>query len=155
MANWIEDVLSPLKTATGLLQEAIEIRDATKFRDTVGKLQTQILAAQQSAVSAYSAQTAMSEEISQLKAQVTRLEAWDAEKQRYELKDVGLGSVAYAIKESERRGEPPHQICAACYQHHRKSFLQPHSRNMHKLLICADCKAEIAIGVIPPSILVV
>jgi len=67
MTNFIEGILSPLKTASSLLQEAIEIRDATKFRDTVGKLQTQILAAQQGALAANVAQAEMAEEISQLK----------------------------------------------------------------------------------------
>jgi hypothetical protein len=139
MANFIEGILSPLKTASSLLQEAIEIRDATKFRDTVGKLQTQILSAQQGALAANVAQAEMAEEISQLKKQVASLKAWNAEKNRYQLKDVGLGSFARVLKESESRGEPPHQICAACYERGKKFILQPRNNFM----VCPECGTEI------------
>jgi hypothetical protein len=33
------------------------------------------------------------------------MKTWDAEKERYELKDVGYGSLAYAVKEDPLSGE--------------------------------------------------
>jgi hypothetical protein len=53
MANFVEGILSPLKTASSLLQEAIEVHDSVKFGDVVVKLQAQIMAAQQGALAAW------------------------------------------------------------------------------------------------------
>ena len=75
MTNCAEGILSPLKTASGLVREVIEVRDTVKFGDVVIKLQGQIMAAQQGALSA-------TERIRELEAQVAGFEAWDAEKQR-------------------------------------------------------------------------
>jgi hypothetical protein len=76
---------------------------------------------------------------------VAELETWNAEKQRYELKDVGWGSLAYALKEDARGTEQVHQICAACYQHDKKSILQPRIKDLEKLLFWPECKTEINI----------
>jgi hypothetical protein len=78
---------------------------------------------------------------------VTELETWDAEKKRYELKEVGLGSLAYVVKESMRGAEPAHQICAYCYQRGHKRILQPGSTGYGKGLFCPDCKTTISISI--------
>jgi hypothetical protein len=87
--------------------------------------------------------------VGELEKEVARLETWNAEKDRYELKDVGFGSLAYVVKEAMRGAEPPHQICATCYQHGRKSILQPRNVSMDKLLICPECETQIKIGNLP------
>jgi hypothetical protein len=131
--------ISSLKAAFDMTQALHDIHDAAARDRAVIELQKEILAAQ-------AAQSQLLETVGELKKRVTELETWEAEKQRYDLKDVGRGSLAYVIKESMRGSEPPHQICANCYQHGRKSILQPRGRGMTKLLVCAECKAEIVVG---------
>lgn len=102
--------LSALKTAFDIAKGLKDINDASIRNSAVIELQEKILSAQQS-------QFALAEKIGNLEKEVARLEAWDTDKQRYELKDVGLGSLAYVVKEMMRESEPPHQIRTACYQH--------------------------------------
>jgi hypothetical protein len=141
MSNWAESILSPLKSASGLLQEAIEVRDTVKFGDVVIKLQAQIMAAQQGAMAAQSDQAQMIESISELKEKVARLEAWDAQKKRYKMKEVALGVLAYALQEGMESGEPVHHICAACYQRREISVLQSEfwQPNRSEVLVCHGC----------------
>jgi hypothetical protein len=55
---------------------------------------------------------------------MTRLEAWDAEKQRYALTELSRGAFAYLVKPEARGTEPLHCLCAACYQNGKKAILQ-------------------------------
>ena len=100
-------------------------------------LQREILAAQ-------AQQSALIENVSKLEKEVTALKAWDADKQRYELKDLWRGFFAFIPKEGMENGEPAHAICANCYQRGFKSFLQSsghpviHDRSWD----CHACKAK-------------
>jgi len=142
----ISIVSTSLKTAADITKAMIGLRDASLIQGKIIELQGVILSAQQGALTTQSDQFALLERVRDLERKVTDLEAWDAEKKRYELKDVGTGSLAYVVKEDARGTEPVHQICPACYQHGRKSILQPQAKNMQQLLVCSECKAEFRIG---------
>jgi Zn finger protein HypA/HybF involved in hydrogenase expression len=131
--------LSALKVAFDMAKALKDINDATIRNGAIIDLQENIISAQQ-------AQAALIKRVDELEKEVAGFEAWETEKQRYELNDVGLGSLAYSVKEGMRGTEPPHQICTACYQHRRKSILQPKSESLDKLLICPECKTKIKIG---------
>jgi Zn finger protein HypA/HybF involved in hydrogenase expression len=137
--------MSAIKSAFDIAKGPKDIDDATRRNAAVIDLQEKILAAQE-------AQATLIETVRELKARVASLETWETEKQRYELKDVGEGSLAYVTKEAMRGGEPPHQICARCFEHGRKSILQPNSRNWIRLLFCPECKTELRIGFETPTI---
>lgn len=142
-------VATSLNTLINMTKAMKDVHDATLIDGKVFELQRAILETQQSVFAANEERTALIEEVREAKAQIARLEAWDAEKQRYELKEVGAGSLAYVVKETMRIGEPLHQICAACYQHARKSILQPRAKHPDMTLFCSECKAELFIGNIP------
>lgn len=133
--------LSAIKTAFDMAKGLKDIHDAALRNTAVIELQEKILTAQQ-------AQASLIERISDLEKEVAAFETWSAEKQRYELKDVGLGTLAYVVKETMRGTEPPHQICASCYQRNKKSILQPRDIGHDQLLICPapECKAQIKVG---------
>lgn len=78
---------------------------------------------QEKIFAAHSAQSALVEHVRGLEAEVARLKAWDAEKQRYELKKWGDGAFARVLKESEASGEPIHALCTACYDRGTKSII--------------------------------
>lgn len=124
MTSWIDSITNPLKAAGETAQKLIELRDTAKFGDALIELQAQIIAAQQGALAAQAREAAMSDEIRSLKERMAELEAWDTEKQRYQLTDFGGGTFAYVLKPDMSSGEPSHRICAACYQEGRKSILQ-------------------------------
>lgn len=139
MPAWLDAITSPLSAASEGVQKLIEVRDLVKFGDALGKLQAQILSAQQGALAAFAREAALLEEIGALKERVADLEAWESEKERYELVALAPNVVAYSVKASARGAEPPHYICANCYNARRKSFLNQilHSQYQDKY----NCKA--------------
>jgi hypothetical protein len=143
----ISVISTPLNAAVNIAKAMVDVRDATAFQGKVFELQRAIIDAQQNIFAANAERSSLIEEVREAKAQIASLEAWNTEKQRYELKDVGAGSLAYAVKESMRNSEPAHYICAACYQHGRKSILQPRADYPDKTLNCSECKAQIITGV--------
>ena len=148
MASLIDSVTNPLKTAGETAQKLISLRDTAKFGDAIIELQAQIMAAQHGALAAQEREAAMAEEIRGLKTRMAELEAWDTEKQRYELTDFGSGTFAYILKEGMESGEPPHRICAACYQKGHKSILQFQFKvaTGQDKYTCPACKTEFDLG---------
>ena len=120
----IGGAIASLQTAGQIAKSFVGIRDAAVIQSKVIELQTEILAAQHAALAAQSDQFTLLQRIRELEEQTAKLEAWEAEKQRYELKDYGGGTFAYELKPEEARGEPSHRVCAACYQKGQKSILQ-------------------------------
>lgn len=93
----------------------------------------------------FTAQSRYSEAIEQIRALETKLssfEKWDTEKQRYKLTDFGGGTFAYLLKKEAANGEPPHRICANCYQQGDKSILlflhRSHNQDYYKCHKCGE-----------------
>lgn len=143
----VAGAMSSLKATQDILKAMLGLRDAAKVREKVVELQGLILAAQSDAFEANVAQAALLERVRELEKQVADLEAWEAEKQRYELKEVAPGAFAYALKADEQRAEPTHWICAGCYEHRRKSILQRSGLDVTSVLFkCFACDAVIRAG---------
>ncbi len=106
------------------------------------------MAAQQGALAAHQREAAMAEEIRDLKTHMAELEAWDAEKQRYVLKQVGTGAFAYSPKPDMKDGEPDHWLCTQCFGNRKKSFLQAKARmhrEDHTTYHCSVCRNEVSV----------
>jgi len=125
--------LGGLKTAFDLAKALKDIDDRARRNSAVIELQEKILGAQET-------QSALIERVRELEKQLASFEQWDAEKEKYELKEIYQETFAYVIKESARGTEPSHWICAACYQMRKKSILQK-SDSVH--MICPACEAQI------------
>lgn len=137
-ATVIQAGLSSLKSLMDLAK-AVKEMDATVDRNGLAiEFQEKILAAQ-------TAQSALVDTIGDLEKKLTCFETWESEKERYELHEIRNGQFVYRTKETMEPSEPPHQICASCYQHSHKSILQ--SQNWMpgrcEVLICMDCGSVI------------
>jgi hypothetical protein len=130
--------LGAVKTAFDMAKALQNIHETTARDRAVIELQKEILVA-------LTAQSALLESEGVLKKEVTELRAWGADKQRYELKDLGKGFFAYVPKQGMENGEPPHAICANCYQKGFKSVLQNsgHPVIHDRTWDCHACKAKI------------
>jgi CRISPR/Cas system-associated protein Cas5 (RAMP superfamily) len=125
--------LSAFKTMFDMAKALQNIHD-TALRDrAVIDLQKEILAAQVT-------QATLIERVGDLEKQVASFEKWDAEKEKYELKEIYPQNFAYAIKENARGSEPPHLICATCYENRKKTIPQK-SDAVH--LTCPVCKTRV------------
>ena len=132
---------SAAKAAFDIAKGLKDLDDRTHRNAAVIELQEQILAAQ-------AEQAAAIERIRDLEKQVADFETWDAEKKRYELKNVGYACFAYMLKPEARGSEPPHFVCANCYNQRRisiiqRGFPQPGGRAG---FFCPPCKTEIRPG---------
>ena len=148
MPAWLDAITSPLSAASEGIQKLIEIRDLIKFGDALGKLQAQILSAQQGALAAYTRELELLEEIGALKKHVADLEAWDSQKNRYERRNVGYSAFAYVLKKPERGSETPHWACTNCYEHGKIITLQYGrlKKGSPPVWMCPSCEKEIDTG---------
>jgi hypothetical protein len=136
--------LSSLKTAFDMAKGLKNIDDAVRRNVAVIELQEKILSAQQ-------AQSALAEQVGELEKEVARLKAWDADKQRYELREVSADVFAYVVKPSVESGEPFHMLCANCYQRGEKSILQA-TQELHmrrRVHNCPHCSAKYEMAYVP------
>jgi hypothetical protein len=150
----IAGAVSSLKNASDILKAMVGLRDGALLQEKTIELQRVLLAAQADAVSAYSDQLTLLQRIGELEKQMAQMEAWETEKQRYELKDVsgsaGSGTYAYALKPEANGSEPSHWICAACYQRHKRSILQAAEIDVgRRVFRCPNCKTAIRPGIKP------
>jgi hypothetical protein len=143
----IQGAISGLKLAGDITKSLIEIKSMSEIQAKVIELQSVILSAQGSALSAHADQAAMVEEIRTLKEEIARVKAWESQKQRYKLNPIGEDcAVAYLLKESMSNSEPPHWICTKCYEDGKRMILQPTiSPQGFAHLVCPSCKLDIPV----------
>lgn len=144
---------SSLKIASDIARAILDLRDEAKIRAKVMELQRAIIDAQSSTLGAQTEGLAHIEQIRELKQHIVDLEDWAREKERYELYKVKDGVFTYALKETMGNGEPPHQLCAKCYQDGVKSILQEETLAVGRveLLVCHRCGSELITNGVRPS----
>ena len=120
----IAAALSSLKAAKDIAEAMIGLRDAAAFQGKLLEFQSKLIDANNAAFAAQDERSTMLERIRELEKEVAELKAWETEKQRYELKDVGHGVFAYMNKPAVRGEEPPHWLCPTCFENGKKSHLQ-------------------------------
>lgn len=121
----------------------MDIAKTMKEMDTANTRNAAVISLQETILDAQSAYSDLTDRVRELEEQVRRFETWEAEKKRYELKQLYPGFLAYAVKETERGGEPLHAICANCYENGLKSILQSNGKlilNEHAF-VCLSCKS--------------
>jgi hypothetical protein len=136
--------LSSLKLAKDMLQAMNGVHTAVQINDVKFTLQGHILDAQQGLFAAQEAQADASKRIATLEQEILGLKDWETEKQRYALKRYYPSAFAYALKPEMAAGEPPHRLCANCYQQGKKSILQGTAETVlrHRIFRCPLCKTE-------------
>jgi hypothetical protein len=130
-AGTIAKGLVNLNTMAEVQAKAIELND-------------KIIAAQNSMFAAQATQAELIANISELEKELVRVKAWERQKQRYKLISPWPGRAVYALKESMSEGEPPHWICANCYENGKRSILQArHQRGQWASIECQSCMSQI------------
>jgi hypothetical protein len=145
--------LSSLVAAKDITQSMVGLRDTAAFQEKRLELQSKIMDAQASVFSVNEERTTLIDRVSTLEKEIADLKAWDAEKNRYELKRLDTGGFAYTLKAGSNSSEPEHFICATCYQRGKKSILQPEMRmpGRASVLACFECGADIYLTGLRPT----
>ena len=137
-------VTGSLKTAADTVKAMISLRDAAALQTMAVELREQIISAQSDALAAYEAQTANLQRIRELEEKVANFETWKTEEQRYDLKNLGWGVLAYMLKPDARGTKPPHWVCTNCFGNRRVSIIQYTQIRGHGYRwVCPSCKHEI------------
>lgn len=143
----IQGAISGLKVASDLTKGFLDLKSMAEVQGKVIELQNAILAAQSNALAANADQVAMAEEIRNLKEDASRLKSWSTERSRYELKALEPGIFTYALKRDSAAGEPPHWICARCYNTGSKFLLQSEGDYYGATeYVCHGCNSRIKIA---------
>jgi|SRR6185437_261559 len=147
-AGEIAAAVTGIRAALDITKAMIGLRDAEAFRAKSIELQGVVLDAFDKAIEAREAYLAQADRIRALETEVADLKAWDAEKQKYELKSVGHGVVARILKPEARGTETPHWLCPACFEHSKKSYLLSANKVERGRLLarCNTCDLTMAIG---------
>jgi hypothetical protein len=147
--------LNAVKALTDIAKTMIGLRDSTKILETSVELNSKIADVQIALNAALAEQTTLIQTIREREEEITCLKAWDGEKEKYELKDLGSGSLALVIKPDAQGSEPVHCLCVRCSQDGKKRIMQntgemapaPYGRKWR----CSDCGTTINIRVWPPG----
>lgn len=130
------------------------IRDSAIFDSKVSELMGKILEVNNIAFQEQISKQALSEKVGTLEKEILDFKNWEAEKIKYYLHNIGIGTFVYALKdESMNEGETFHQICATCYERKYKSILQYEARkhddntvpHVWSYLVCNSCKNKLQI----------
>jgi Zn finger protein HypA/HybF involved in hydrogenase expression len=140
-------LLGSLKAAAELGKSMLDVTGAVKVRDKVVELNGALLAAQNNALSAQTAQASLVARVHDLEAEVMELKNWEGEKQSHQLEEVRPGVFAYGAKPAVEGSGPKHHLCANCFQHRRKSILQRRKEPVGRrtYLDCPDCRTAVEI----------
>jgi hypothetical protein len=147
----ISQGLNAVKAATEIVKTIAGLRDSAKLLENTVELNQKILSVQTALADAQAEQTTLIQTVHQLEEEITRLKAWDAEKQRYKLVEVGAGAFAYVIKPEAQGSEPEHLLCPTCYEKGKKLILQALSVAEQRgvrgdVRTCPACKTSVAVA---------
>jgi uncharacterized small protein (DUF1192 family) len=142
--------LTSFNTLKNIAQTMIGLHDTQALQAKVIEFNSAIIDAQTKIFLVNEERSALLERIGALEKEIADLEAWEATKDRYELKKTKGGGLAWFLKGDAQGSELPHQICTKCYEERKRSILQPKGRSgpeahlgIAATLYCPACKSEI------------
>jgi hypothetical protein len=137
----IAAAVSSLKGASDIAKGLLSLHTMTEVQSKAIELNQAIIDAQHQIFAANAAQSQLVERVRQLEGQIAAMENWDAESQRYKMATPYSGVTVYAVQKTMSNGEPPHYLCANCFQSRKRSILaNSTAKDGHIAIVCAACK---------------
>ena len=151
MIESIQGAYNAIKGGLDIAQGFQALKTEAAVNQAVIEIQRSLLEAQRALNEAR--HTADLSRIDELKKQIMDSKDWAAEAERYEAVDIDRGSIAYMLKLGMENGQPPHWLCANCFNHGAKSFLvfkgqdrDVRGRGQESAWGCDNCRASIKVG---------
>lgn len=137
----IAAAVSSLKAAGEIVKGLLNAQTMAEVRRGTAELQSGLIAAQHAIFEANATQATLVERIRELEKEIADKEAWGAEKQRYKLANPYSGVTVYAVTKVMSNGEPPHYVCANCFQGGKLAMLATStSKEGWLCFVCGACK---------------
>lgn len=145
MFETLPALVAMAKTSLGLAREATGLAKdikglSGKPDDLSDEAKDVISALLDRLITLQTEQLAMQSTIAEFEEEKRRHDRFQAERERYRLAKSEQGSIFYEIDPAQAGGDPPHCICAACYDKSIKSVLQPVAHNTFE---CATCRSRV------------
>ena len=128
-----------------LLSAANGLANYNEIVSAVSEVNTKLMQANAVALSSQEKQSSLAAKVYELEQEVVSLKNWEAEKQKYELKEIARGVFARTEKGVMGTLQSSHKFCATCFEKHIKSPLQQENvtEGRQLSLTCHTCKAKI------------
>src|SRR5688572_19678532 len=137
----IGSAVSSLRVAGEIAKGLISLNTMAEVQAKAIELNSKLIQAQHDIFAANAAQSALVERVRALEGEITAMKDWDAQKKRYKLTTPYGGVTVYALQKSMSDGEPPHYICANCFQTNKRSMLaNTTNKEGWVAIVCAACK---------------
>jgi hypothetical protein len=143
--------LEGIKAATDLLKILNATSTQTQINEVKIGLQRSLLEAQGGLFAAQQADAASLARIHDLERQIAEFKNWETEKERYELKAIGRGAFAYALKAPVESNQGGPWYCANCFENGKKSVYQKQPGNVARSQLgiptiyeCSACPSKIS-----------
>ena len=132
------DLIDKIGRVSRLLANAIELSQAD-VREKLLTLNEEILEMREMVL-------ALKSENVDLKDRLLKADNFEREKERYQLHKLETGSLVYVLREPFQDAEPPHYLCANCFERGEKSYLQPAKQDFHAdTYACQACGATVKV----------
>jgi hypothetical protein len=141
----ITGIAASLNGMKVMAEGLLATRDINAMGSKVAELNSKIIEAQNLIFRIQADRAADIDKIKELEDEVARLNDWNTEKQRYEMRQIASGAFVYSLKPAMANGEPLHSLCATCYIRGKKSPLQSNGGSAVEILKCNECGAELRI----------
>lgn len=132
-------ILTSFIHLTNLVKSGFETRDAVSLQEQKIAMLAEIAAIQSNQIAMTEKNQSLLEDNDKLRKEIARFEDWDRQMTRYKLHSPWGNAVVYSLIESRSTGEPPHWLCAQCYEKHKRSFLYPRHVTSHLQYYCSEC----------------
>lgn len=140
----VQTSLAALATAKDFASFLIGRKIDSEVTDKAIAFQNSIIEFQSIIMSLQAENHSLLQEKISIEKKLDKIESWESEKNKYELKKVADGVFVYSRILEEDSKELPHWLCPNCFQDKHKSILQRTSKSWAGTdYVCPCCKTEI------------
>ncbi len=118
-------VVHSLNHLTTLLKSAHSVSNYNELVAAVSEVSSKLMAAQAVALGSQEKQASLASELADLKDELRKVELFEREAGRYELKKLQFGGLVFAMKKGMENGQPEQYLCATCMDKGQITRLQP------------------------------
>lgn len=138
----IGSLLGSLNTAKDLIGALVGVRDRVLIDRQIAEVSSKLYEASTRATAAQQEHAALLNRIAELEREVMRLTERHHQKEKYQLKDVYLGSFAMVRKTDDDALHSSHWLCQSCFEKGQNFVLQGRLQGQMKTWTCPNCKSE-------------
>lgn len=138
----ISGIITSLDAAKNIAKASMDMSSTIAIQTQLADLSAKLFDARRSALALQEEYAATLNRIAALEQECMQLRERNREKEKYDLKDVYLGSFALVRKPVDGEPYDPHWLCQPCFEKGQNFVLQGRLQGRMKIWTCPNCKSE-------------